>query len=219
MPKRKNIKEQSESTKSNYIKNFTPREDEILRRKLSGDTNKAIAEAMGLSETRVSFIVNSPLFQAKQTSRSELINSRFQEELATDPVKRIFQKNREKAAKKLVSIIDDKNASLRLQKDAAIDTLEFQGYNKKPVEDRSTNIYVDKRTSEHIYIALKALKIDAETLKSLNPQGVAVRDEPAGISRNTAESDGGVGKKELLDILQGDNGERLADGESPPSPV
>ena len=219
MPKRKSLDEQSKSTKSNYIQNFSAREDEILRRKLSGATNKAIAEAMGLSENRVSFIINSPLFQAKQTSSQEIINSRFQEELATDPVKRTLQKYKQKAVDKLVSLIDDPKATLRLQKDAVVDVLEFQGYNKKPAEDRSTNIYVDKRTSEHIYVALKALNINADTLKELDVEGVVEKIEPEGNAADRTESTGGTGEKELLDILQGDNAERLADGESPPSPL
>ena len=67
MPTHKSLEEKSESTKSNYIQNWTPREDEILRRILSGATNKVIAEAMGLSENRVSFIVTSPIFQAKHS--------------------------------------------------------------------------------------------------------------------------------------------------------
>ncbi|GAH13581.1 unnamed protein product, partial [marine sediment metagenome] len=66
-------------------------------------TNKAIAEAMGLSENRVSFIVTSPIFQAKETSSREIINKKFNDELATDPVQRIFQANKEKAANKIVS--------------------------------------------------------------------------------------------------------------------
>jgi len=63
MPTRKTLDEKSLSTKSNYIKYWTAREDEILRRILAGATNKAIAEAMGLTENRVSFIVTSPIFQ------------------------------------------------------------------------------------------------------------------------------------------------------------
>jgi DNA-binding CsgD family transcriptional regulator len=40
-----------------------PRHREIMRRKLVGQTNKQIAEEMGLSQNRVSVIVNSPLFK------------------------------------------------------------------------------------------------------------------------------------------------------------
>ena len=203
MPTHKSLEEKSESTKSNYIQNWTPREDEILRRILSGATNKVIAEAMGLSENRVSFIVTSPIFQAKQTSSQEIINKKFNDELATDPVKKIFQKHKEQAAKKIVKLMEAD--SQKLQREAAVDVLEFQGYNKKPKEDHSTNIYVDKSTNKHLYVALKALNIDTETLKEIDVEGVV--EEVGAASKDKPESVSSTGKKELLDILQGDNAE------------
>ena len=204
MPLRKTLSEKSESTKSNYIQNFDAKSEEILRRKIAGATNKEIAEALGLSENRVSFIVTSPIFQAKQTSKQEIINKRFEEELATDPVKRILQANKEKAVNKIVELIDGAE-SQRLQKDSALDTLELQGYNKKPKEDHSTKIYIDKSMSKDIHIAIKALKIDAELLKELDVEGVVEEVESANTDKS--ESISGTGKKELLDILQGDNAE------------
>lgn len=205
MPTRKPLDEKSKSTKSNYIQNWTAREDEILRRHIAGATNKAIAEALGLTENRVSFIVTSPIFQAKQTSKQEIINQKFTDELATDPVKRILQENKEKAVKKIVELIDHEKASLKLQKESALDTLELQGYNKKPKEDHSTNIYVDKSTSKHIHVALEALNADAEILKALDVEGVV--EEVGAASKNAPESSGGTGKKKLLGVLQGDNAE------------
>jgi len=204
MPIRKTLSEKSESTKSNYIQNFDSKAEEILRRKIAGATNKEIAEALGLSENRVSFIVTSPIFQAKQTSKQEIINKRFEEELATDPVKRIFQANKEIAANKIVSLMNNEK-SLKLQREAAVDVLEFQGYNKKPKEDHSTKIYIDKSMSKDIHIAIKALNIDAELLKELDVEGVVEEVESANTDKS--ESISSTGKKEFLDILQGDNAE------------
>ena len=204
LPTRKTLDEKSESTKSNYIQNFDAKSEEILRRKIAGATNKEIAEALGLSENRVSFIVTSPIFQARQTSKQEIINKRFEEELATDPVKRILQANKEKAVNKIVELIDNPK-SLKLQKESALDVLELQGYNKKPREDHSTKIYIDKSMSKDIHIAIKALKIDAELLKELDVEGVVEEVESANTDKS--ESISGTGKKELLDILQGDNAE------------
>ena len=93
--------------------------------------------------------------------------------------------------------------SEKLQRESAVDVLEFQGYNKKPKEDHSTKIYIDKSMSKDIYVAIKALKIDAELLKELDIEGVVEEVEPAGGDKS--ESVSGTGKKELLDILQGDN--------------
>jgi len=204
MPTRKTLDEKTESTKSNYIKYFTAREDEILRRILAGATNKAIAEDMGLTENRVSFIVNSPIFQAKQTSKQEIINKKFDDNLATDPVQRIFQANKEKAANKIVTLMDNPK-SLKLQKSAAVDVLEFSGTTKKAKEDHSTNIFVDKSTSKHLHIALKALNIDADLLKEVDVEGVV--EEVGTASKAKSESICSNRKKKLLGVLQGDNAE------------
>lgn len=204
MPTRKTLDEKSESTKSNYIQDFTARDEEILRKVLSGATNKEIAEAMGLSENRVSFIVTSPIFQARQTSSQEIINHKFQDELATDPVKRIFHENREMAANKIV-LLSKTAKSEKLQADTSNDILSYDGYTKKPSEDHSTNIYVDKSTNKHLHVALKALNIDVETLKDIDVQGVV--EKVGATDKDKSEVVSGIGKKELLDILQGDNAE------------
>ena len=59
--------------------------------------------------------------------------------------------------------------------------------------------------SKDIFIAVKALNIDAELLKELDIEGVVEEVEPAGGDK--PKSIGSTGKKELLDILQGDNAE------------
>ena len=204
MPIHKSLDEKSESTKSNYIQYFGAREEEILRRVLAGATNKAIAEEMGYTENRISFIVTSPIFQARQTSKQEIINDKFDEKLSSDPVQKIFQANKEKAANKIVELMDNEK-SLKLQKSAAVDVLEFQGITKKPKEDHSTKIYIDKSMSKDIFIAVKALKIDVGLLSELDIEGVVEEVEPT--SGDKPESISGTGKEKLLDILQGDNAE------------
>ncbi|MDD2777988.1 MAG: LuxR C-terminal-related transcriptional regulator [Methanocellales archaeon] len=219
MPLRKTLDEKSESTKSNYIQYFGARENEILRKVLAGATNKAIAEEMGLTENRVSFIVTSPLFQEKQTSAQKMINKKFQNELATDPVKRKFHEHREEAADVIINNMRHTNAKINME--AANDVLGYDGYTKKPAEDHSTKIFIDADMSKDIYVAVKELKIDTDLLKELTVAldvegdvtdiGTASGDKPEDISGN--------GEKELLDILQGDNEEQLADKGSPPSPM
>ena len=204
MPTRKTLDEKSKSTKSNYIQNFNAKSEEILRRKLAGATNKAIAKAMGLTENRVSFIVTSPIFQAKQTSSQEIINSKFNEKLSNDPVKRKFHEHREMAADKIIDLT--KNAqSEKLQRESANDILGYDGYTQKPSEDHSTNIYVDKSTSKHLHVAIKALDIDENMLKDLDVEGVV--EEVGTASKDKPESVSSTGKKKLLGVLQGDNAE------------
>ena len=204
MPIRKKYDQKSESTKSNYLQNFSARDEEILRRKLAGERNKSIAKDMELTENRVSFIVNSPNFQARQTSEQEIINKKFKEELATDPVKRKFQQHKEEAANKIITLMKEAQ-SQKLQRESAIDVLEFQGYSRKPAEDHSTKIFIDESIRNDIYVAIKALNIDTDLLKEIDVEGVVEKVESA--SRNKSESTGGTGKKKLLGILQGDSEE------------
>ena len=216
MPTRKTLDEKSESTKRNYIQFFDAKSEEILRKKLSGATNKAIAEEMGLSENRVSFIVTSPIFQAKQTSSQEIINNKFQNELATDPVKKKFHEHREEAADVIIGNMRHTNAKINME--AANDVLGYDGYTKKPAEDHSTKIFIDADMSRDIYVAVKELKIDADLLKELNAaldvEGDVVDIEAGG---DKSESISGTGEKELLGVLQGDNEEQLVDEGSTPS--
>jgi hypothetical protein len=204
VPKHKSLEDKAESTKSNYIQYFGAREDEILRRVLAGATNKAIAEEMGLTENRVSFIVNSPIFQAKQTSKQEIINSKFDEKLSDDPVKRIFHESAEAAAKNIVRL--SKNAkSEKVQAKTSNDVLGYDGYTQKPQEEHSTNIYIDKSTSKHLHVAIKALDIDEDMLEDLDVEGVV--EEIGTTSKDKPKSISSTGKKKLLGVLQGDNAE------------
>jgi len=107
------------------------------------------------------------------------------------------------AANKIVTLMEAN--SQKLQREAAVDVLEFQGYNKKPKEDHSTNIYVDKSTNKHLHVALTALGIDAETLKEIDVEGVV--EEIGATSKSKSKNVSRAGKKKLLGVLQGDNAE------------
>ena len=215
MPKHKNIEDKAESTKSNYIQNFDTRSEEILRRKLAGERNQDIAKALKLSENRVSFIVTSPIFQARMTAKQEVINKKFEEELAIDPIKRKFQIASDKASEVLIDMMDTAPFGA-LKRNAANDILEYAGQTKKPAEDHSTKIYIDKRTGNDIRVAVKALKIDIDLLKEIGIEGV---EEIESTSGDKPESTGRVGKKKFLDILQGNNEKQLVDKGSSPATV
>ncbi|GAF71358.1 unnamed protein product, partial [marine sediment metagenome] len=149
------------------------------------------------------FIVNSPIFQAKQTSKQEIINKKFDDNLATDPVKKKFHEHAPEAADKIIEL--SRNAkSEKVQESASDKILAYDGYTQKAKEDHSTNIFVDKSTSKHLLIAAKALNIDAELLKELDVEGVV---EEVGADEIKPEAIRSAGKKKLLDVLQGDNAE------------
>jgi len=215
MPEHKKMEDKSKTTKNAYITKFDARCEEILRRKLAGERNVDIARAVGLSDNRVSFIVTSPLFIEKMTERTTSINKKFEERLATDPIKAKFQRAADKASDILIDLMDSCPIG-PLKRNIANDVLEYSGQTKKPTEDHSTKIYIDKRTGNDIKIAVKALKMDMDIIKDLGLEGVVIDVEPT--SGDQSESIGSSREEKLLDILPRDNAERLVDREGT-SPV
>lgn len=215
MPKRKTLEEKAESTKSNYIQNIGPREEEILRRKLAGERNTEIAEIMGLTENRVSFIVTSPIFKEKMLEKQESINKKFEQGLAIDPIKRKFQEAADKASDVLIGMLKKEIPAGPLKRNVANDVLEYAGQTKKPTEDHSTKIYIDKRTGNDIRMAVKELKMDVDLLKEIGIEGEIIEST----SGDKPESTGRTGKKKLLGVLQGDNEKRLANKKGSPATV
>lgn len=206
MPINKNLKDRAETTKSNYIKKFDSKSEEILRRKLVGERNKDIAKAMNLSTNRVSFIVTSPIFQERMEKKQAVINKKFDKELAIDPIKRKFQEASDKASDVLIKMMNDAPVGA-LKRNVANDILEYGGQTKKPSEDHSTKIFIDARTGNDIQVAVRALNMNEDLIKDLGLEGVVIDVEPTGGDKS--KSTGGVGEKKLLDILPRDNAERL----------
>jgi len=212
MPEHKKMEDKAETTKNAYITKFDARCEEILRRKLAGEKNKEIARAVGLSDNRVSFIVTSPLFKDKMAERTASINKRFEEGLATDPIKAKFQKAADHASDILIDLMDSSPVG-QLKRQIANDVLEYSGQTKKPTEDHSTKIYIDQRTGNDIKIAVKALKMDMDVIKDLGLEGAVIDIDPT--SGDQSEGVSSLREEKLLDILPRDNAERLVDRESP----
>jgi len=211
MPKHKDIKEKAESTKHNYIRKFDSRSEEILRRRLAGERNADIAKAMKLSVGRVSFIVTSPIFEERMAAKQKIINERFEQELALDPIKRKFQKASDRASEILIDMMEEAPLGA-LKRNTANDVLEYGGQTKKPSEDHSTKIFIDKRTGHDIHVAVRALKMDEDIIKEIGLEGVVIDVEPT--SGDKPEGPSGTGEKKLLDILPSDNAEQMADSKS-----
>lgn len=189
---------------TNHIQKMTTKHEEIMRRKLSGETNKEIAKAVKLTEERISFICNSPIFKEKLDKKRESINKRFEEELALDPVKSKFHKAAPKAADILIKNLDHPNAKINMS--AANDVLGYDGYQKKPTEDNSTKILIQGDVYQGFKVAMNALKIDEKLLIDVG-LGEVVKQIDKENDRDKSESISGTGEKEFLDILSGDNEE------------
>ena len=201
----KPLEEKSELTKNAYISSITPKVKEIMRKKLAGQSNVDIAKAVGLSDTRVSFIVSSPLFKEEMQKKQDSIDKRFEEELALDPVKRKFHKATEAAADVIIGAMNNEDANLKVRVDTANDVLAYDGYTKKPQEDHSTKILVTGDIFKNLNVAMKVFNIDTNLLKQAGMENIVEQIETE--YRDKPESISGTGEEKFLDILQGDNGE------------
>jgi TRAP-type mannitol/chloroaromatic compound transport system substrate-binding protein len=183
MPVRKKFEERADTTQYQAIQYFGAREEEILRRHLAGDRNDNIARDLKLSEARVSTIINSPLFQKRQSSETSIINEKFKDKIS-DPVTKIFRDNAKAAANKIVSLMKI-SKSESLQHLTAKDVLGYSGHIIKSGEDHSTKIFIEEKVSNDIYVALQALDIkkieNAQEIKE-EIENVVHSDRPPEIS-------------------------------------
>ena len=201
MPKTKTTKKKN----TNHIQKMTTKHEEIMRRKLSGETNKEIAKAVKLTEERISFICNSPIFVDLINKKRKSINERFEEELALDNVKSKFHKAAPKAADILIKNLDHPNAKINMS--AANDVLGYDGHQKKPSEDHSTKILIQGDVYQGFNIAMKALKIDEKLLIDAGLGEVVRQIDTTENDRDKSKGISGVREEEFLDILSGDNAE------------
>lgn len=157
------------SKNTSQIAKITPQVEDILRRKIAGQKQKDIAKDIGLSLTRMSSIVNSPLFKEKELQMKNEINERFMDKMSSDPVQNLFTNASPDAAAIIIDIM--KNAQeARIKKDAANDVLGYAGYSQKATEDKSTKIYIDQSIKNDIYAAYAAINasdLDKELFKEI----------------------------------------------------
>lgn len=154
------------SKNTSQIAKITPQVEDILRRKIAGQKQKDIAKDIGLSLTRMSSIVNSPLFKEKELQMKNEINERFMDKMSSDPVQNLFTNASPDAAAIIIDIM--KNAQeARIKKDAANDVLGYAGYSQKATEDKSTKIYIDQSIKNDIYAAINASDLDKELFKEI----------------------------------------------------
>ena len=201
MPKTKTIKK----INTNHIQKMTTKHEEIMRRKLSGETNKEIAKAVKLTEERISFICNSPIFVDLINKKRKSINERFEEELALDNVKSKFHKAAPEAADTIINEMKNSTNS-KIKLSAANDVLGYDGHQKKPSDDHSTKILIQGDVYQGFNIAMKALKIDEKLLIDAG-LGEVVRQIDTENDRDKSKGISGVREEEFLDILSGDNAE------------
>jgi len=191
---------------TNHIQKMTPRYEEIMRRKLSGETNKEIAKTVKLTEERISFICNSPIFKDLMAKKQRAINERFEKELALDSVKAKFHRAATEAADVIIEEMRNPKNTPKIRVQTANDVLGYDGHQKKPTDDHSTKILIQGDVYQGFQTAIKALKIDEKLLIDAG-LGEVVKQIDTENDRDKSEGISGTGKEEFLDILPGDNAE------------
>lgn len=115
------------------------RHKEIMRRLIVGETQHRIAKDLGMSESRLSIICNSPLFKRELSKLESEVKVKFVDHTA-NVAARLDELQPE--AIKVLELIVTKNKDennfpipLRLKKDTALDILELAGSGKKKTKD------------------------------------------------------------------------------------
>jgi hypothetical protein len=110
-----------------------------MRRLVVGETQHHIAKDLGMSESRLSIICNSPLFKRELSKLEGEVKTKFIDHTAATAA-RIDELQPE--AIKVLELIVTKNKDennypipLRLKKDTALDILELAGSGKKRTKD------------------------------------------------------------------------------------
>ncbi len=114
-----------------------PRHRALMRLLVTGSTHKQAGEELDYTPGRLTIITNSPLFREEMAKMQAEYDKKFLEEVAkreadkaaSDPVKKILNEAKEKAAKTYVGALDDDKGGVRLTAADAI--LNRTGYGKE----------------------------------------------------------------------------------------
>jgi hypothetical protein len=157
------------------------RHEEIMRRLICGESNTRICRALGFSQSRLSVIINSPLFKKELAKLEVKVNGKFVES-AGDAEKKI-EGLKPKAIEILENILTGKEPDVapRLKRDVAKDILELSGMGKKGRDDEGM--------SDFARLVADGLKV-AEARKMQ-------KSISAGAS---SEDNGGNGSKDIIDV-------------------
>ena len=128
--------EYSENRLNAEPQKLLPRHRALMRLLVSGVPIGQAGEEMGYVSKRVNIVVASPLFKEEMAKMQADYDKKFIEEVAkreadkaaSDPVKKVLEEAKEKAAKTYVGALDDSKGGVRLTAASAI--LDRTGYGK-----------------------------------------------------------------------------------------
>ena len=117
-----------EKRKTGRPKTFHPAYWEIMRRLFYREKKEDIAKALGLSVSRLSVIVNSPIFKAEQVKIEREIKEQFVKRVAN--AEEMIRNHAQKAATNVIEIADQKE-DIRAGLIASTSILKMSGITEK----------------------------------------------------------------------------------------
>ena len=144
------------------LKNLEARHHMIKRLRARGDSNKVIAEKVGLSEKTIHSITSQPLFKKALKDFTARLDQEVIEqvgkEIVDDPVKGIFEGAKVQAAEDIVSLGHNAESEAIKHK-ASIDILAFAGYKPKETGGQQTTIFIGDKQAIVLNDALNDITI------------------------------------------------------------
>ncbi len=124
----------------NALKKIGPRHEEIMRRLLAGARQKDIAIAMNYTYSRLSIIINSPMFQERLQDLEKETTERLVERHGD--LKMEFRADSKEAYEVQKSLMRNDNVNPSVRNDIAGQVLDRAGYDRKGMKDAGQNIVV-----------------------------------------------------------------------------
>lgn len=150
------------------INRISPRQKDIMRRLLLGQTQKEIADYLGYSPVRVSQIVNSPVFkrafQMYEATFEEMFTERLVDKKVEDPIKEKLDLYKVDAIDTMYELMNQAESD-NVRRASAQDILDRAGYKPRDVVETSHSFKVDPETATNINRALVDLGVDLEGIQ------------------------------------------------------
>jgi len=139
-----------------------PKHKEILRRLLLGQSQREIAQTLGMSEVGVSQIVNTSKFQQNLQLMEAALEETFVDKLTTkeieDPVRERLDSYKLEAIDTVYRLMREAESE-QVRRTSAQDILDRAGYKPREVVETSHSFSVDPHTSDNINTALQDLGV------------------------------------------------------------
>lgn len=180
----------------NQLRIILGKHREIMRRQIAGESQRSIAIALGMTETRVSVICNSPLYKREYAKLAKSVDDRFIEVQAN--VQQQLNKKVEDLQLDAFGVlekiihqkdIDGMRVTPLLKKDTALEVLELGGNRKNKANEKADAMSdVVKIISEGFKLAQSAIDERNRREEVENPGAVYELDSYKEVPEDTTQN-------------------------------